>query len=294
MTADKDLFHFTGADGTRIAAYRWPARGAARAVLQISHGMGEHALRYLEPLQPLLASGIAIYANDHRGHGLTAPTREALGDFGPGGFSAVVDDMARLSALIRDEHPRTPLILLGHSMGSFAVQIYLLTHSGLIDGAVLSGSTALDLLPPPDPNANGLEAFNAPFEPARTPFDWLSRDPAEVDKYIADPLCGFSATAESMVSLFTAAAPLFAPSALNHIPSTLPIYFFSGDQDPINGGLAWLKPLVERYREAGLRDVTFDFYRSGRHEMLNETNRAEVVANFGAWIERVLANRRKT
>lgn len=293
MTQDKHLFHFTGADGTPISAYRWPAQGPTRVVLQISHGMGEHALRYLEPLQPLLAKGIAVYANDHRGHGLTA-TKETLGDFGPGGFAAVVDDMARLSDLIRRAHPGVPLILLGHSMGSFAAQIYLLSHSGLIDGAVLSGSVALDLLPPPDPNANGLEAFNAPFEPARTPFDWLSRDPGEVDKYVFDPLCGFSVTPASMASLFGAAAALFEPGALKRIRPDLPIYIFAGDMDPLNGGLAWLKPLVERYRAAGVRDVTFDFYTGGRHEMLNETNRAEVVGNLGAWIERVVQKPRKT
>jgi len=293
MAQDKSLFHFQGADGTRISAYRWPAKGATRAVLQISHGMGEHALRYLEPLQPLLASGVAVYANDHRGHGFTA-TKETLGAFGPGGFAAVVDDMAVLSRLIRAEHPGVPLILLGHSMGSFATQIYLLTHSTLIDGVVLSGSAALDLLPPPDPNANGLEAFNAPFEPARTPFDWLSRDAAEVDKYVFDPLCGFSVSADSMVSLFTAAAPMFEPNALQRVRSNLPMYFIAGDKDPLNGDLTRLKPLVDRYREAGVRDITTDFYKDGRHEMFNETNRAEVVSNLGKWIDRVAAKAGET
>mgnify|MGYP001569172471 CR=1 FL=1 len=286
--SDKHLFHFNGADGARIAAYRWPASGATRAVLQISHGMGEHALRYREALKPLSDAGIAIYANDHRGHGQAAPTKEALGDFGAGGFGAVVEDMAALSRLARSEHPGKPLILLGHSMGSFALQVYLVKHSALIDGAVLSGSAALDLLPPPDPKGGGLEAFNAPFEPARTPFDWLSRDPREVDKYIADPFCGFTVNQVSMASLFGAAGALFEPGALKRIRAALPIYIFSGDQDPINGGLAWLKPLVERYREAGVKDVTSDFYAGGRHEMLNETNRAEVVANLGRWIDRVL------
>jgi alpha-beta hydrolase superfamily lysophospholipase len=293
MATDKHLFHFTGADGMRIAAYRWPASGPTRAVLQVSHGMGEHALRYLEPLQPLLAKGIAVYANDHRGHGLTA-TKETLGEFGSGGFAAVVDDMAVLSRLIRAEHPGVPLILLGHSMGSFATQIYLLTHSTLIDGVVLSGSAALDLLPPPDPKGGGLESFNASFEPARTPFDWLSRDPAEVDKYVFDPLCGFSVSEDSMVSLFSAAGPMFEPLALQRIRSTLPMYVFAGDKDPLNGDLTRLKPLVERYREAGVRDITTDYYQDGRHEMLNETNRAEVVANLGAWIERVAQEARKT
>ncbi len=293
MTTDKHLFHFTGADGTRIAAYRWPAKAPVRAVMQISHGMGEHALRYLEPLQPLLANGIAVYANDHRGHGLTA-TKDTLGEFGPGGFAAVVDDMAVLSRLIREEHPGVPLILLGHSMGSFATQIYLLTHSTLIDGVVLSGSAALDLLPPPDPNANGLEAFNAAFEPARTPFDWLSRDSAEVDKYVFDPLCGFSISPDSMVSLFNAAAPMFAPNALQRIRSNLPMYFFAGDKDPLNGDLARLKPLVERYRDAGVRDITTDYYKDGRHEMLNEINRAEVVSNLATWIDQVVTKAGKT
>jgi alpha-beta hydrolase superfamily lysophospholipase len=292
MTQDKHVFHFSGADGTRIAAYRWPAQGTTRAVLQVAHGMGEHALRYLESLQPLLASGVAVYANDHRGHGLTA-TKETLGEFGPGGFAAVVDDMAVLSRLIRAENPGVPLILLGHSMGSFAAQIYLIAHSTLIDGVVLSGSAALDLLPPPDPNVNGLEAFNAPFEPARTPFDWLSRDPQEVDKYVFDPLCGFSVSPDSMVSLFTAAAPMFAPGALGRIRSDLPMYVFAGDHDPLNAGLSHLTPLVDRYREAGVRDITTDYYKGGRHEMLNEINRAEVVANLGRFIEHVI-NTRKT
>jgi len=288
MTTDKHLFHFTGADGTRIAAYRWPAQGPVRAVLQVSHGMGEHALRYLEPLQPLLANGIAVYANDHRGHGLTA-TKETLGEFGSGGFAAVVDDMAVLSRQIRNEHPGAPLILLGHSMGSFATQIYLLAHSTLIDGVVLSGSAALDLLPPPDPKGGGLESFNASFEPARTPFDWLSRDPAEVDKYVFDPLCGFTVSEDSMVSIFSAAAPMFEPNALQRIRTTLPMYVLAGDKDPLNDGLTLLKPLVERYREAGVRDITTDYYKDGRHEMLNETNRAEVVANLANWIDRIVS-----
>lgn len=287
MTLERE-FGFLGADGARIAGFHWPAVGRTRGVLQVSHGMGEHALRYLPKLQKLREAGIAIYANDHRGHGKTANSAEALGDFGSGGFSAIVNDMALLSALARRENPGAKLILLGHSLGSFALQIYLLSHSGLIDGAVLSGSAALDLLPPPDPNAGALNAFNASFEPARTPFDWLSRDPREVDAYVADPLCGFSANQMSMISIFTAAAPMFEDGALRRIRSDLPIYLFAGDQDPVNGGLAWLSPLVDRYRDAGIQSVSFDFYRGGRHEMLNETNRDEVVANLLKWIEGVL------
>jgi alpha-beta hydrolase superfamily lysophospholipase len=277
-------FTFDANDGTRISAWRWDAQGPVKAVLQIAHGMGEHALRYGAPFAPLLAAGIAVYANDHRGHGRTATT---LGDFGPGGFAGVVDDMAVLSRIARRENPGAKLVLMGHSMGSFALQIYLLQHSDLIDAAVLSGSAALDMLPPPDPSGNALEAFNKPFEPARTPFDWLSREAAEVDKYIADPLCGFSMNEASMMSLFVAAQPLFAPDALKAIRPDLPIYLFAGDCDPLNAGLTALTPLVERYRAAGVRDVTHDFYPGGRHEMLNETNRADVVQNLARFIARM-------
>lgn len=279
-------FEFKGTDGTRIAAYHWPAEGKVRAVLQISHGMGEHAQRYLAPMQRLRQAGISIYAEDHRGHGRTARDASALGDFGPGGFAGIVDDMAVLSRLARAENPGCKLFLLGHSLGSFALQIYLVSHAGLIDGAILSGSAALDMLPPPNPEAGGLEAFNAPFEPARTKFDWLSRDEKEVDAYVADPLCGFSANPASMVSIFGAAAVLFEPGALERIRKDLPVYLFAGDKDPLNGGLAFLSPLVERYRAAGLSDVSTDFYPGGRHEMLNETNRAEVVSRLLLWIER--------
>ena len=279
-----EQFHFDGSDGVRIAAYRWAARGPAKAVLQISHGMGEHALRYLAPLGALREAGIAMYADDHRGHGRTSPDK--LGDFGPGGFASIVDDMARLSEIARREHPGKKLILLGHSLGSFALQIYLVKHSALIDAAVLSGSAALDMLPPPDPEG-GLKSFNKPFEPARTPFDWLSRDAAEVDKYIADPLCGFDATPPSLMSIFAAAQVVFEPDALKRIRPSLPIYLFAGDEDPLNSGLAGLTPLVERYRAAGITDVTTDFYKDGRHEMLNETNRAEVVDNLKRFVMRV-------
>jgi len=276
-------FHFEGRDGTRLFAHRWLPDGPVRGVLQVSHGMGEHAARYREPLRPLIESGIAVYANDHRGHGRTAP--DSLGDFGPGGFAAVVDDMAVLSRRIRDENPGKKLVLMGHSMGSFAAQIYALEHSALINGLVLSGSAALDKLNLP----GGLDAIGGAIPNARTPFDWLSRDPAEVDKYIADPLCGFTVNPASLQSMFVAAAPTIDPAAIARIAKNLPIHIFAGDQDPINGRLEWLRPLAERYRAAGIANVTETYYPGGRHEMLNETNRAQVAADLKAFVESVLA-----
>lgn len=278
-----DSFIFKGADGTAIFTYRWRPDGPVRGLLQISHGMGEHALRYREPLQPLIDAGIAIYANDHRGHGKTSP--DALGDFGPGGFAALVDDMAVLSRRIREENPGEKLILMGHSMGSFAAQIYIADHSDLVDGFVLSGSAAIDKLQAP---RGGLSAIGEGMDKPRTPFDWLSRDDREVDKYIADPLCGFTVNDAGRTSMFGAAGPAVDMEKLKAIRSDLPFYIFAGDKDPINADLTRLTPLVDRYREAGIRDITTDYYKGGRHEMLNETNRDEVVGNLKAWIERVI------
>jgi alpha-beta hydrolase superfamily lysophospholipase len=285
MALHSKEFHFTAADGAKIFAYRWSGDAPVRGVLQVAHGMGEHAGRYFAPLIPIIESGIAVYANDHRGHGRTS--LGSHGDFGPGGFAALPDDMAVLTALARAENPGKKLVILGHSMGSFALQLYLLDHSRAVDGAVLSGSAALDLLAQGGGAGGGLEAFNAAIENPRTPFDWLSRDPREVDKYLADPMCGFTINEASMQSMFGALMRTMEPAALKSIRPDLPLYFFAGDKDPVNGDLAWLIPLAERYRAAGLTDVTADFYKGGRHEMLNETNRAEVVGNLKTWIDRV-------
>src|SRR5512135_1613986 len=138
----EETFTFDGADGAKIFTYRWLPSGAVRGVLQIAHGMGEHSLRYRKLLQPLLNAGIAIYSNDHRGHGRTAKNKAELGDFGPAAFAAFVDDMARLSRIARKENRGKKPILMGHSMGSFAAQIYVVEHSDLIDALVLSGSAA--------------------------------------------------------------------------------------------------------------------------------------------------------
>lgn len=279
-------FTFYGADGAALAGFRWLPEAEPRGVVQIAHGMGEHSLRYSPLAAALNAAGLAVYANDHRGHGASAAG--ALGDLGPGGFAALADDMACLTRLVQQELPGVPVVLLGHSMGSFAAQLYLLDHHALVAGVALSGSAALDARPAQPGERARLQDYNAAFTPARTPFDWLSRDPAAVDAYRADPLCGVSLTQESRNSMLAAAVRMADPAALAQVPSDLPLYLFSGDADPVNGGLAWFDPLVARYRDAGFTDVTVRLYPGGRHEMLNETNREEVIADLLAWIERVI------
>jgi len=232
-----------------------------------------------------------VYANEHRGHGKSAQAAGELGEFGPRGFDGLVDDMAQLSRHARAAHAGLPLILVGHSMGSFATQYYLTRHSDLLAGAVLSGTSALDLLGAALQSGFKLEDMNAALPDVRTPFDWLSRDPAQVDAYIADPLCGFTVTAEGMGSMFAGLADL-APAAMqSRIRPDLPVYLFTGDQDPVSNKAQWFYPLVERYREAGLRDVSCHVFGGARHETLNEINREEVFAVLLAWIARVVGAR---
>ncbi len=285
MAVRERAFRFEGAGGADIAGFRWTDDTVTpHAVLIVAHGMGEHARRYLAPLASLIATGWAIYAQDHRGHGLTAGTAEALGDFGENGAQLIVEDLHRLTSLAHAEHQDLPRILLGHSMGSFLAQAFVFDHSRAIDGLVLSGTAAFgDRTDGP----RRLDEVKVEGVTPRTPFDWLSRDPAEVDAYIADPLCGFSPKPGGDNGFGRLAARIRDPVEIAKIRKDLPIYIFVGDKDPINQGLALLKPLVDRYRDAGLTRVEVKVYPEGRHEMLNETNRAEVVADLTVWLERV-------
>jgi len=169
----REDFSFTSKDGLKIACYRWPSAAKPIGVLQIAHGMGEHALRYGRAAEAFSNAGFQVYANDHRGHGRTAENKDALGNFGEGGWDALVDDMVALTRLIRSREGALPIVLLGHSMGSFATQQYLLDHSDLIAAAVISGSASVDKLPMDPSQPADLTVMNAAFEPARTPFDWL-------------------------------------------------------------------------------------------------------------------------
>lgn len=291
----EDFILHSEADGIDIACYRWPAPGKAIGVVQIAHGMGEHSLRYAGFANFLGNAGFDVYANDHRGHGRTAPKPHLLGDFGAAGWDGLVGDMAQLTRHARKAAPGLPLVLLGHSMGSFAAQQYILEHSALIAGVILSGSASLDRLlasnasPEDSEKPADLTALNRDFEPARTPFDWLSRDTAEVDKYIADPLCGFGVNARARASMAAGGARTIAPAEIARIRKDLPIYIVAGDKDPVNHHLEWLRPLGERYRAAGIRSVAEKFYTDGRHEMLNETNRIEVMNDILSWLRRALA-----
>lgn len=235
-------FRFTSRDGLQIACTRWHGHGPVRGVVQIAHGMGEHIGRYRDAIEVLVAAGLTVYGNDHRGHGRTATSPANLGDFGAGGFDQLVEDMVVLSLIVRQEHAGAPLFLLGHGLGSFAAQQYAVDHSRDIDGLILS------------------------------------------DAFIADPLCFPMLQPRSLASFLAAAEALADPARLRRIRRDLPVYLFSGTEDPVGDALAGVMILIGRYRSAGLLDIRKDFYAGGRHELLNEVNRDEVRARLLDWI----------
>lgn len=287
MTETTTRVDFPSEGGVTIAAYRWDPDGEPRAIVQLAHGMGEYALRYAPLAERLAAEGYVVYAPDHRGHGDTASSPEAYGVLGETGWADLVDDVGRMSALATDAHPGLPLALVAHSMGSFAAQQYLLDHSGDVSAVVLSGTAAIDLLEPGMDleQPMDLSAFNAPFQPQRTDFDWLSRDEAQVDAYIADPRCGFGLDVAGGKAMFAAARQVADPARVAAMRRDLPVYVVVGSMDPVNGGLALVNELVRRYEDAGLEDVTLVVYPDARHEVFNETNREEVVAGLVAWLD---------
>ncbi len=291
-TIEPTRFSYPARDGLEIIAYRWEPDGPPRGIVQLTHGMGEHLLRYAELAAALTARGFLVHGQDHRGHGATIGSG-IPGEIGPTGWDELVHDVALLVERARAEQPGVPLVLFGHSMGSFAVQQYLLDASDRVDAAVLSGTGLLDLLEPAlDLDAPlDLASFNAPFAPARTDYDWLSRDEAQVDAYVADARCGFGLDVAGTKGMFAAARAVADPERLAAIRSDLPVYITVGDADPVNAQLALVHPLVGRYRAAGLTDVTLRVWPDARHEVFNETNRAEVVADLLTWLDRVVPAR---
>ena len=286
MTTSTSSF-LSDADGTRVVTYTWSdVDDQPAGVVQIAHGLAEHGERYDRFALALNTAGFVVHAADHRGHGRTANGR--LGDFGAAGFGGLIADVVQFGAALRARHGGLPLFLFGHSMGSFAAQAALLDHAAPWAGVVLSGSTALDAFAAAMANAPadapaGLEAFNAGFE-HRTGYEWLSRDPAEVDAYVANPWCGWDVPADVIPALFEPAPRVADPARLAGIRRDLPVLIASGDADPLAGGGALIQLLGQRYHDAGLADVTVKLYLGGRHEILNETNRDEVTADIVAWL----------
>lgn len=301
-----ETFTHTADDGTAIFVHRWDPEDPSTitAIVHVVHGMAEHSARYARLAETLTASGFRVYAHDHRGHGKTAKP-EDLGHFGDeNGWARVTGDLRRLLRREMDENPGKPLVVIGHSMGSFMVQQLMYEVPEWLSAVVLSASNGK---PTPIASAGRLvarierkrlgaagkspvlrglsfEAFNKTFKPNRTACDWLSRDEAEVDKYVADPMCGFECSTSTWVELLDALAEINRPSNQAKIRKDLPVYIIAGSEDPVSEKTKGLFQLLRAYGKAGLTDVTHHFYPGARHEIFNESNRGEVVHELLVWL----------
>jgi alpha-beta hydrolase superfamily lysophospholipase len=295
-------FELRTEDGRSLLARRWLPEGRPRAVVQIAHGLSEHSARYARLAAALNAAGYAAYANDNRGHGPKAAPDD-VGHFADdGGWGKVVGDFWTMNRLIAKEQPGVPIVFLGHSLGSFLGQEFVAEHSDALAGVVYSGSSgkppAIATLGRVIARAERLRlgkrgtsqligqmwfgAYNKAFAPARTEFDWLSRDEKEVDAYIADPYCGFPFTSQLAIDVLDALPGLLKPERLARIRKDLPIYIFSGARDPVGANI---KGLIDALKSAGFTRVTTRIYPDARHETLNEVNREEVTRDLIAWLD---------
>jgi alpha-beta hydrolase superfamily lysophospholipase len=288
------------ADGIKLHFRRWLPDGEVRATVQVLHGASEHSGRYGRLGAALAERGFAVYAMDLRGHGRTAEST-GIGRFGGLGIDTVLDDVRALHLLIEDEHPAVPRVLLGHSMGSIIALASAERDGADLVGLVLSGPlgvsphlldtvTALEEAVAAGAGEHALDAlgpFNQPFEPARTRYDWLSRDQAEVDAYIADPLSGdeMPLTAAYAAKVFGLAVGSATPDAVAQLPDGLPVLLLSGERDPVGGEAAiQVNALAGLLRDRGL-PVEQHVYPDARHEVFNETNRDEVTDDLIAWLD---------
>jgi alpha-beta hydrolase superfamily lysophospholipase len=290
-----------------IPVYLWEPAGEATAVIQVFHGLGEHSARYHRFAEAAVNQGYAVCAHNHRGHG---PEAEKPGFFAPEhGWRSLVDDGYNVTRFLRERFPGKPVVLLGHSMGSYIAQSYAMRHGRELTALVLSGSTwpARGLLligrllarivawrhgieaNSPLLDKIGFGDFNKRFEPARTELDWLSRDPAEVDKYLTDPLCGGPYTTGLWIDLLGGLQEISKSDALQQIPAGLPILITGGADDPVGGERGMLK-LADHFAQTGHNNLSTRTYAGGRHEMFNETNRDEFTADLLRWLENALPN----
>ncbi|MDY0835542.1 MULTISPECIES: alpha/beta hydrolase [unclassified Pseudomonas] len=306
-------FWLTANDRSRVYVNQWLPDGPPKALMMLAHGMAEHSGRYGRLAQALCDAGYGLYAPDQRGHGRTAD-EGTLGLFAEkDGWNKVVGDLASLNQHIGQQAPGVPIILLGHSMGSYIAQAYLLHHSASLNGAILSGSNfqpvalygAAKVIAHGERLRQGLRgrsalidflsfgSFNKAFKPNRTAFDWLSRDPAEVDKYVSDPLCGFRCTNQLWIDLLGGLQQISKASNLAQIDPGLPILIMGGECDPVSEGKR-LKSLANALREAGCQNLELSIYPQARHELFNETNRDAVTADVLTWLAQAAVLRRPT
>ncbi len=300
-------FTFPSSNGkTDIYVRSFIPQQSPRGIVQIAHGIAEHSARYDGFATFLAENGFAVYTNDHLGHGKSLHDESDLGFFAEnGGWEMAVEDMRKLHDIAAEEFPGVPYFLFGHSMGSFLARTYIIYFRSGLNGVILSGTgqqaKALvlggKLLSRIEIKKNGgkfksemlnniaFGKYNDGFDTPRTISDWISSDEAEVDKYIEDPLCGYIPSAGLFYDMMCGIEFITKARNVQRMNKSLPVYFMSGDADPVGENGKGVLRAYKSFLDAGMKDVAVKLYHGGRHEMLNELNRDEVYRDILNWIE---------
>ena len=278
--------------------------GSIKGVVQISHGMAEHSNRYSRFAVELCKAGYAVFISDHVGHGASISSREMLGFFGEEkGEETFIDDLKALTDMAKAEYPDLPFFMLGHGMGSLIARKYTAKYGYLLDGVIYSGTSGENaalgvgiLLANTMIKQNGpmhrsevldtiaFGAYNRKTQ-KRTERDWSTRDEAEVDRIIADDLCGYKYTVSGMKVLFTTLKQVTTRRWYNTIPLSMPIFLISGSMDPVGDYSKGVKEVYRMLKKTGHKNVAMKIYEGARHEILNEINREEVYADIIEWLD---------
>lgn len=296
---------FKSHDDTKIVYFKHSPEKAPKGIIIITHGMADHAQRYDDFAQFLCKHSFVVFAHDQRGHGKTAGSLENIGFFAEhDGWQKVSDDLGEFVNVAKKKYSEIPVILLGHSMGSFIVRNYIIKHSDKVAGVVFSGTagsagllgiagnilTSVIMLfkkkntPSPLMNKLSFGDFNKAFKPNRTEFDWLSRDNKTVDKYIADPYSGNVFSLGFFNDLVKGLEYVNKSKFAGNVRNDLPIYLFAGDKDPVSKNGKQIHDVFNMYKKAGISDIEMKLYPDGRHEMLNEINKEDVYNDILSWL----------
>lgn len=295
-------------DKLPIHYYKWypTATASIKGAIQIAHGLSEHAKRYASFARVLTDQGYVVYANDHRGHGQTAGSPEKVGYLEDAPFwASALRDMYQLNQIIQKEQAGVPVFLFGHSMGSLLARQYITQWGQTLRGVIIS-ATGGDpgmlgkigaLVAKVTAMINGKKKrsqlmdklsfgkFNDAFKPNRTAFDWLSRDEKEVDKYIADPYCGVVFSAGFWEDFLKGINYINSAEAYQKTPKTLPILLIAGDKDPVGDMAKGVLQIKQAYKQVAIQNLQCKIYPEARHELLNESNRMEIIQDILQWLE---------
>lgn len=305
MPTFKDFYFNSSTGKNKIHARMCVPDAEPRAIVQIIHGIAEYIDRYDEFMSFLADNGIIAVGTDHLGHGKSIESEEQTGFFAyDNGWDYAVRDEEVLRLAMHENYPELPIIVFGHSMGSFMARTLLIRYPDAFNAAIISGTgnqgaalvngglfmgnlvTGLKGAHHYSKFLNNLAFgnYNKMYDNPKTEYDWLSRDEANVQKYIDDPLCGFIPSCSLFRDMMTGVKFITNKKNLTAMNKDMPVYFMSGDMDPVGECGKGVQKAYNNFLEAGMKDVSIKLYPGGRHEMLNEINKDEVYTDILTWL----------